>query len=437
VIITDYNYNKYELNIIIDSRFKQGNYQIRVQTCGSNKYFGKSNQYINIDSNKLVGKIIPNIGYNNISYISHPKYKISNINNKIIITPDGVTKIDFNINYNNDNYSGKIRIKQNSRILIRSDDGLQLLINNESIILKGSNELLNIILRDRIEDFKIMNNNGDNSVIINYICENGYIVKLTDEITDEFLHVYIANNSNGQNLEYYKMVHVLKDDYIGSYFKLNNKKHFNLNGRIHFYINKRMYIGYIDIIYYPIECSLILDTSININEIINCKIEINNSTNIEYDVTNIEYNVSNIEYDVSNIEFDVYFVNDLYGNSPYYLTRGINNNGIIDISFIYSNYERDKIQYIMICSKNSNNIINKIINVPITIQSPILMEGQDNYNMYVDEIIKSEITTKKESKINYTTTEIKDIIGVYTTFDTPPNKTTPSNFLETFGLYTY
>jgi hypothetical protein len=90
---------------------------------------------------------------------------------------------------------------------------------------------------------------------------------------------------------------------------------------------------------------------------------------------------------------------DTYSNNVS-VSSLVNNNGIIDISFIYSNYERDKIQYIMICSKNSNNVINKIINVPITIQSPILMEGQDNYNMYVDEIIKSEITTKKESKKN-------------------------------------
>jgi len=419
VIITKNNYTNYELNVDIDNRFIPNEYYVRVQTSGVNKYYAKSSDYIRINNINQENTIIPNFGYPLISYTSHPNYKSIKSNNKIFIVPDGVTKINVTIIYNKIRYNGQIKIKPKSVIEIKSNNSTQLIINNNKFFLLCLDETKNVILKDNIENYTETNEELLRNITeIDYICENGYIIQLdNNKIYDEFLYVYTANNSNSKNLKFYKMVKVKKDDILGQYIQINEKTYFDFRGKIYFYIRDSskldIYIGYINILEYPVNCLINIINNINNtikkNEIVRCKIMINNKTN---------------KY------FDIYFVNDLIGNAPYYLTLATNNDGIIDISFIYSSNDTLDTKYIMICSKNDNNIINKIINTPITIEN--------NNTINIDELIKSEISSNNVvSKINYSTKPVTDITGVYTTFDTPPNKITPTNFLERFGLYKY
>jgi hypothetical protein len=424
IIITQDNYNNCVVSVPLNSMFLPGDYYVRVQTSNDNKYYAKSNTYIRISntiSNTQLPILYPNTGYPMVPYTSNPTYKSVKSNNKTFITPNGVTKIDFNIKYNKMKYTGKIAILPNSIISLRSDNALNLMINNISIILLGPIESLNKLLVDKIEDYRVEEDeSNENYILINYICDRGYYVVL-QSVTADFLYVYSANNPYGKNLQFYKMVSVINEANT-SYFKLNEKTYFDFRGRIYFYVRDslneskitlNMYIGYINTIEYPIQCSLVLDTPIiTMNEMFTCKIMIQ----------------------TTNIHFDVYFVNDIYGKSPYYLTYAKNINGEINVSFIYSNNDGINTKYLMICSKDESYIIKKIIKTPITIEIN---------NNSIEDVITHEIEAHANTYLNRRetmsprTTVVQDIIGVYTTFDTPPNKITPSNFLERFGLYTY
>jgi hypothetical protein len=423
IIITQDNYNNCELSVTIDSKFSPGDYYIRIQTSNENKYYAKSNTYIRINEvhNNRIAILYPNTGYSMIPYTSNPIYKSVKSNNKTFITPNGVTKIDFNIKYNKMKYTGKIAIQPNSIISVRSDDALNLVVNNISILLLGPIESLNKCLVDRIEDYSVKDDDtNENYILVNYICDRGYYVVVhttkLEESLPVFLYVYCANNPHGNNLQFYKMVNVINEKNT-SYFVLNEKTYFDFRGRMHFYVKDsldeskvtlNMYVGYINMIEYPIQCSLLSNNHVvMINEVFTCKVLIQ----------------------TTNVYFDIYFVDDLYGKSPYYLTCAVNNNGEINISFIYSKNDEIRTKYIMICSKDESYVIRKIINIPFTIQS-----GTTN----IEDIINSEVQSNmSHASIHSNTTQVKNIIGVYTTFDTPPNKITPSNFLERFGLYAY
>ena len=88
----------------------------------------------------------------------------------------------------------------------------------------------------------------------------------------------------------------------------------------------------------------------------------------------------------------------------------------------------------MIVGNNQNFIINQIINIPIVVLPAIIQE-----EIQPKQILTTSNQTSDSSfeNIILSTAAPVTIIGVYTTFDTPPNKTTPSNFLQTYGLYTY
>jgi len=101
--------------------------------------------------------------------------------------------------------------------------------------------------------------------------------------------------------------------------------------------------------------------------------------------------------------FDIYLVNDIYGNSPIYLTK-VANSSILDFSFVFANKDiQDK--YFMIYARNDKFIINKIINIPIKIIE------DETYSITVNEVI--EKTTETIAYTSFTnlkaTPEVKTI----------------------------
>jgi hypothetical protein len=85
----------------------------------------------------------------------------------------------------------------------------------------------------------------------------------------------------------------------------------------------------------------------------------------------------------------------------------------------------------MIRGRNNNFIINQIINTQISVMLPLEIPVVEKSNELL-------ILNTASSFIEPLTVAAPvTLVGVYTTFDTPPNKTTPSNFLQTYGLYTY
>ena len=136
----------------------------------------------------------------------------------------------------------------------------------------------------------------------------------------------------------------------------------------------------------------------------------------------------------------MYFVDDLYGNNRYYLgsisttsAGSMTNDNNIYFSFRYL-LNLPGIKYLMIIGNNRNFIINEIINIPITVQPAILLAQE---NVTKQNKIHTLTSDETINNIPLSTSAPTVLIGVYTTFDTPPNKTTPSNFLQTYGLYTY
>ena len=251
----------------------------------------------------------------------------------------------------------------------------------------------------------------------------GYIIKLNNwqPESGDSINIYTGNNPDGHNLKLYGTFNVSYEPVYGYYVNLNIN-YFNVTGIMYFYWEK-IYLDKITITDYPINISLNLTSNtnniINVNSIVSGSITINN------------YNNS-----IPTINFlDLYFVDDLSGNNKFYLTKlqllsSINE--ILNFSFIYP-FNNLGIKYLMVCGHNNNFVINYVINTPITVNaanSTPLLNKPVNYNLPVPK-------NKKYSLSNLKLPAPVVIIGVYTTYDTPPNKTTPSNFLQTNGLYTY
>jgi len=420
VIITNDNYYNLVIPVEIDETFDSGLYNIRVQSSGSN--YGKSPEVFPIDYNSNIYSILPNFGYNGIPFSHNPIFDTINISNFTNIIyyniPYGVIQLDINIIYNNIQITGQILVKPNT--LLGLNAGLLLINNREIINCSTNNYVVN-----RIINYSNLPTDQMDQVTIKYICESGYIIKLGSwNPINKKVNLNTTNNPDGINLVSYGSYPVLNNRIYGYYIQLN-KTFFNFTGELYFYSDST-YLGKIDIVDYPIKLSVNLishpENNINIDSLVSGMITINNY---------------NQDFPVINY-FDLYFVDDLYGNNKYYLgsaTTTITNNvgsaSIIYFSFRYV-LNLTGIKYLMIVGNNQNFIINQIINTIIAVlptetqditlkqnQPPIQSLNQINNNLTVD---SSEPVT---------------LIGVYTTFDTPPNKTTPSNFLQTYGLYTY
>jgi len=87
----------------------------------------------------------------------------------------------------------------------------------------------------------------------------------------------------------------------------------------------------------------------------------------------------------------------------------------------------------MITAHNNTFVIHKIFNYPINVES-------SKRSIFGQGMLEVQASTLELASFEYNARSLpapQTIIGVYTTFDTPPNKTTPSNFLQTYGLYKY
>lgn len=412
IIVTNDNYYNLIVPIKLNETFEDGRYQVRVQVPGE-QYYGKSPEFIYINVPNFKSIIMPNFGYNSIPFQYNPIYHaISNIITDTV--PYGVTHLDINIIYNNTQITGLIQVKGNSLLTINY--GI-LMINNREII----NIITNNFVINRITNYSNNKTNLNNQIIIKYICESGYIIQLQNwDNTIKSVKVSTANNLDSNNLLFFGNYDVLYTPVYGYHIKINQTS-FDFTGELYFYVNN-IFVGKIDIIDYPINIGLNLvsntNNNITINSIVSGTIVINNYNK---DFPFINY-------------FNLYFVDDLYGNNPYYLTSVINiSNNLYSFSFRYTlNFTGTK--YLMIIGNNHNFTINQIINVPIVIS--IAPEVNESVALVKTTNLKS-ITSENANLTNLSLPAPVTIIGVYTTFDKAPNKTTPSNFLQTYGLYKY
>ena len=410
VIITNDNYYNLVIPVKLDNTFDPGLYNVRIQTQG---YYAKSAESICILGNTN-GQIMPNFGYNNIPFSNNSVYNSINVAHYNTLTyyniPYGVTQIDINIIYNTIQITGQILVKANT--LLGLNNGI-LTINNREII----NCITGNYVVNRIINYNNVITNLPNNINVKYICESSYVIQLynlSDKITTVTLNT--ANNPNGYNLTKYGDFNVNYNSIYG-YHVLLNVTSFDFTGELHFYSGTN-YLGLIQIKDYPIVLELNL-TSHPTNIV-----EINNLVSGIITLTNY-----NSTFPVVN-NFDIYFVSDLYGNNQYYLGTFSNTNNTISFSFRYL-LNLPGTKYLMIIGKFNNFIINQIINIPISIINILKSEA----------IVKTKPNNTNNAFAFIASAEPTEapvvLVGVYTTFDTPPNKTTPSNFLQTYGLYTY
>ena len=414
-IITNDNYLNYSVPITLNDAFDSDpntRYHIRVQLRDDDRFCAISDEYVVINNTKSLGftsLIMPNFGYNSISF------QYSNTFNPIklsgnYICPYGVNNIDVNMIYNGNQVTGQIVLKANSIIGVTESN---LLINGRELI----NFITGNFVINRIINYVNQPTNLSNNLLIKYNCETGYIIQLNNwdkNITN--INVYTGNNSNGIDLILDGSYSVNYSTVYGYYIKLD-KVYFNFVGELHYYWNNNnsTYLGKITITDYPINFSISLSS--NQNNIINMNSKVLGSIIIG------NYNNN---FPVIN-SYNLYFVDDIYGNNPTYLTTITNT---LNFSFVYfTQLQIACTKYIMIKGNNNNFIINKVINLPFTIELPLTSNQV---------IIGSNVRpSKKMALTNLSAAVAQTIIGVYTTFDTPPNKTTPSNFLQTYALYKY
>jgi hypothetical protein len=410
-IITNNNYYNYVLPVTLNETFDSGRYNVKVQVRGNSNYCAKSNEYIFVNNpyEKFYSQIMPNFGYNNIPFSYNNTYNPIKLSGYYVV-PYGVTQLDINMIYNGTQITGQVVVQANSVVYISY--GILMINNREIINIITGNYIIN-----RIINFMNKSTNNANQILIKYICETGYIIKLHNwDSTIKSVDLNIGNNSDGLNLVSFGTYTVNYSSVYGYYIKID-KTSMNFTGELYFYWNS-IYLDKLTLIDYPINFGLNLVSNlnnvININSVVSGTILINN------------YNL-----DFPTIEtFNLYFVDDLYGNNPYYLSSIINtNNNILLFSFRYL-LNNVGTKYLMIKGSNNNFIINHIIDTPISVIAAIVSTLTDPIN---NRIIKKA----KVSPTTYSAAPAKVIIGVYTTFDKSPNKTTPSNFLQTYGLYTY
>jgi len=399
-IITSDNYLNYSLNIQLNEAFDDGRYRIRVQD-QNNTFFGISDEYISINNpDKLSYNIMPNFGYNNVPFSESSKFNPITSNGSYNC-PHGVTSLDVNMIYNNRQVTGQIVLKANSIITMTNNS---LIINKREIINFDTNKFV----ENRINNYNNDSTELPNNNVIKYICETGYIIQLQNwDSSIKTIDIYTDNGFDKTYLVNYSTVY-------GYYIKLLNT-YFNFTGELNYYWMNNGNLIYIDTITikdYPFNASLNLLSKVYINQPTMGTIIFNKLPPIVY--------------------YTLYFVDDLIGTNPVYLTMITNT---LNFSFTYINrIQVESTKYLLISGRNNNFVINKIINIPINVKpSEVLMNKMDliinkKTNKVVETLIQPNLTA---------TDTVQQIIGVYTTYDTPPNKTTPSNFLQTNALYTY
>ncbi len=416
-IITNNNYYCYKLEFDINEIFNENEYHIKIQLANNNKYYGISNETIKI--NKKRYDIFPNIGYYKVPFSENKIYNSFTIKNEdLFCIPDGVYGIKFNIIYNNNEIGGIIKVRPKSIINLKCDTNGIIKVNDKEILNINKNKYLKSVIKNF--EIKMNEYNADtiNKIDIDYLVENSYIIKMYN-YTDQFLNLYVANNKHGINRKFLGTYKVYNDGIYGNHIRLNDNS-FETKGNVYYYIEEEC-IGCIKIEEYEISSTFNIINSINKvyqKELVKGKLRIKKNKKINEFIGN---------------NFDIYFVDDIYGNNPIYLTtiklneEKINDNkyNLLDISFIYVNDDfNDK--YIKIESKLNNYIISEIIEEPIKIEKR---------EIKIDELENLSKITKLSSRVEPLLD--REIIGVYTTFDNPPNKITPSYFLERYGLYTY
>ena len=406
VMITKNNYLNFSLPITLNTIYDVGRYHIRAQIVGDNNVYAISDEYITINNSvNYACVIMPNFGYVNIPFLYSNKFNPIVLSGNYVC-PYGVSSINIDMIYNGNQITGDIILRANSIINMTESS---LSINGRELI----NFVTNTFVINRINSYNNIFTNLPNNNIITYNCEFSYIIKLYNwdqSITN--VDLYTSNNSEGINL-------TLDDNYPVDYstvygYHINlNKNFFTCTGELHYYYNN-VYLNKIKIIDFPYQISLNLLNSTN--NIIHLNQEVSGS----FVVHNFDlFSTSSIK------RLDLYFVDDLDGNNPEYLTSITNT-----LYFTFVHFKTMGTKYILI---KGCNII-KIINIPLTIVEAIVETVVETV-IPINKLssIETEVNTGKNLKLP----QPKTIIGVYTTFDKPPNKTTPSNFLQTYALYSY
>ena len=439
--------------VVIDDTYSLNIYSDNI------KYISK--KYINITKNG------PNIKFkinqNNLDY------NIDNSNNLLISAfVSGLTKnsdfnlklgdiISPNIKFNNDGIYYHTFNKVNLSNVELLYNSIKIMDNSTDIISDNSN-FSKIISPNTsytgLECEYTFDLTKWNSILMKHSKE--YCLNLRNSIS--YMHIYTANNPDNNNLTYYKSLKVTKNR-KGFYLLL--KTTFNLTGELHFYMRDNVnpvhsvineYIGSINITHYPVNLTyynnkIIIDSPISINS------------------------------------FNIYSVDDINGSNPTNFTRINNLNNSIDVS----NFNT---RYIKIFGKNNAFLVNSVIEINSQLASPVInlnsqlaspvinlnsqlaspvinlnsqlaspvinLNSQlaspnvfsinpniasitDNNNNPVDSSITDAIPENNLRLAAPATFAFSDpsttIIGVYTHFDNA--YTTPSYFLETYGLYTY
>ena len=416
-IITNTNYLNYSLPIILNQTFDVGRYHIRAQIINFDNSYAISDEHISVSSNNISSLILPNFGYYNIPFSYSNKFNPITLPGNYIC-PYGVSSIDVSIIYNHVKITGQIILKAKSILVLT---GSSLVINGRELI----NLITNTIVVNRINNYENSVCNLMNSINIKYVCESGYIIKLYNwDSSIANVDLYTANNGDGINLSLDDNYNVNYSTVYGYHIKIN-KLFFPFTGELHYYLNNFEYLNKITITDYPLQVSLNLLSSGNIiylNQVVSGSIIINNFDNINL------INQINI--------LKLYFVDDLDGNNPEYLTTITNT---LYFSFVYyTKISSSCTKYILITGNNNTFNIRKIINIPIIVEpeqpESIVNLKTTNANLKTTNV---NLKTTPIESINLSIATAKPIVGVYTTFDTPPNKTTPSNFLQTYALYTY
>jgi len=409
--------------VVIDDTYSLNIYSDNI------KYISK--KYINITKNG------PNIKFNINQSKLH--YNVDNSNNLLVTAfVSGLTKnsdfnlklgdvISPNIKYNSDGIYYHTFNKVNLSNVELIYDGIKIMDNSTDIISDNSN-FSKIISPNTsyagLECEYTFDLTKWNGILMKHSKE--YSLNLRNSIS--YMHLYTANNPDNNNLTYYNSFKLVKNR---KGFYLSLKTTFNLTGELYFYMRDNVnpvhsvineYIGSINITHYPVNLTyfdnkIMIDLPISINS------------------------------------FDIYSVDDINGSNSTNYVRINNLNNIIDVS----NFNT---RYVKIFGKNNSFVVNSVIEINSQLASPVINLNSQLASPTVFSInpniapISNNSDNPADSSITDAIPDIPvnnlrsvapaafafsdpltTVIGLYTHFDNA--FTTPSNFLETYGLYTY
>jgi len=329
-------------------------------------------------------------GYLNSDF-SDPPVSLLNIDSDTIIKIDDVYTLPFTYHFN--------------------------VFRNYYLSLGDLNNIFNIKLSNNINQLIITGQVSPTNVLRNTI--TNYTIKLSDNPSPD-LNVYYADNNQTNNLNKINNVSINSDQTVT--FSFN----FRINNQVYFYIGNDNY-------------NIVIDTPVIINYVM---YTINNVGDTLYTVTlgglNNTMNITSLYL------FDTPSGNLLLTITNFYTDD--NNNFIGTFSYQFTQPQN----YVTICTTNDLSTgvsysidVSDSIGVSYSIDvsdsigvSYIAPEGNNNLS---DNLFRYNSSYKSSSSPNLFSSNSSTpvVIGTYTYFDTPPNRTTPSNFLETYGLYSY